>query len=72
MKDGAERFKVDGWGSCFVVVDAVALSKAFCIIADLVANDFPCTVTFTLANKLSFQWVMATRHFRSWDKDKNF
>ena len=53
MKDSAEGFGMDSRRSGLVVVDTIALGKAFCYVSYFVSYDQASVVAFALADEFT-------------------
>jgi len=62
MKNGMERFKTCGGGSCLGEVDTGLLSKSLCYILYLVLSHLACIVLLSLADKFTLKQAPIARN----------
>ena len=69
VQDGLNGLHVDGGGSCFIVVNPIALCKTFSDVPNLVADNLSSVIAFAFTDEFPFEGMVSARDVRPWYKD---
>ena len=60
MEYRLKRLESYRWCHSLIIINAVALSKPFSNIVDLIVNNATSVIAFALADQFALQWVLST------------